>query len=90
MREGREVSRPHLPAVVDRRLLGFPIGSIVLLFPSQFRVPRSELTPPHSSWSRSPSVIMVKPLAPSVSMPISMLSTISATAGLPRGRTSSG
>ena len=45
---------------------------------------------PYSSLARSASVIIVKPLASSVSRPISMLSTIRATAGRPRGRTSSG
>ena len=42
---------------------------------------------PQSISSRSASVIMLKPLAARVSMPISVLSTISATAGWPRGLT---
>ena len=38
----------------------------------------------HSSLARSASVIIVKPLESRVSRPISILSTISATAGRPR------
>ena len=41
----------------------------------------------HVSSVRSPSVIMEKPLLLRVSMPISVLSTIKATAGRPRGWT---
>ncbi len=43
--------------------------------------------PLHSSCVRSASEIIVKPFTASVSCPISMLSTISATAGRPCGRT---